>query len=384
MKILLLGSTGSIGTSTINCVSRNPDKFTLTGLAANKRAEQLLQQAQQFDVRHLCIGDIPTAEQIKSEIPSQVSLFTGTEGLVKLVEEVEYDLLVNALVGFVGFAPTVAALKRKKRVALANKESLVVGGDLINNLIDQGFGSLIPIDSEHSAILQALSGEEHDAIESIILTASGGPFRDYEKQDFASITKAQALNHPTWAMGEKITIDSATLMNKGFEVIEAHHIFRLPYDKLRVCIHHQSIIHSMVEFHDGGIIAQMGVPDMELPIQYALSYPHRLPLPGDRLNLAALGQLTFAEPDLDRFPCLRLCLEAGQKGGTAPAAINAANEVAVQLFLEERISYTMIAQIIEEILRIHTVVPVESLEQINHIDTTVRDLVPEITEKISV
>jgi 1-deoxy-D-xylulose-5-phosphate reductoisomerase len=267
----------------------------------------------------------------------------------------------------------VAALRRGKRVALANKESLVVGGELITSLLDLGHGELVPIDSEHSAVWQCLSGQDRGAVESIILTASGGPFRELPADRFAAITPEQALRHPTWSMGDKITIDCATLVNKGLEVIEAHHLFRMPYDHLRVLIHPQSIVHSMVEFHDGAIIAQMGLPDMELPIQYALEYPRRLPLVGRRLDLTAMAGLTFHAPDYARFPCLRLCLDAGTSGGTAPAALNAANEVAVRAFLQGAIPFTAIAQLIDEALQHHAPRKADSLESILEVDGRVRE-----------
>jgi 1-deoxy-D-xylulose-5-phosphate reductoisomerase len=382
MKILLLGSTGSIGTSTINCIRRYPQRFELVGLAAHSNSSALGAQAREFGINDLCLGDLQAAEAFATTLGDNQRLYRGTDGLVELVQNTDYDILVNALVGSVGLRPTVAALKRNKRVALANKETLVVGGDYITTLLSQGMGSMVPIDSEHSAILQAMSGERTEAIESIILTASGGPFRDYPAERFATITPEDALKHPTWQMGAKITIDSATLMNKGFEVIEAHHIFHLPYERLRVCVHPQSIIHSLVEFHDGAMMAQMGLPDMELPIQYALSWPERLPLAGKRLDLATIGSLTFFEPDMARFPCLRLCLEAGKLGGTAPAVVNAVNEEAVKLFLSKRIGFCAIGQLIEIALERHAVQPADSLETIVEVDRLARLGVPQLLQSL--
>jgi 1-deoxy-D-xylulose-5-phosphate reductoisomerase len=344
VNILLLGSTGSIGAGVCNCVRRFPDRFRLVGLTAGKNTAALADRVREFRPASVCVSD----GAAQTFIAPDVRMHTGDAGLCEIVRDTEYDLLINALVGAVGFIPTVTALARGKRVALANKESLVIGGDVITRLLDEGKGSLIPIDSEHSAILQCLGGEEHRAIESIILTASGGPFRELALDKFTAITPDDALRHPTWQMGKKITIDSATLINKGFEIIEAHHIFRLPYDRLRVWIHPQSIIHSLVEFHDGAVIAQMGLPDMELPIQYALSYPERLAFYGKRLNLPEIKSLTFFDPDFKRFPCLRLCVEAGKDGGTVPAALNAANEVAVGLFVERKIGFNRIPAIIEK------------------------------------
>jgi len=288
-------------------------------------------------------------------------------------------------VGAVGLAPTVAALKRGKRVALANKESLVIGGDYIRAVVrgnpksgamsgDSLLPRLLPVDSEHSAILQCLPADgDIGTVESIIITASGGPFRNLPKGSFAAVTPEQALSHPTWSMGRKITIDSATLMNKGFEVIEAHHLFSLPYERLRVCVHPQSIIHSLVEFHDGAVMALLGLPDMELPIQYALSWPRRLPITGKRLRLSDMRGLEFFEPDMDKFPCLGLCIEAGKAGGTTPAAVNAANEVAVDLFLNGRIGFTDIARIVEEELNKHNPVKADSVGTIMEIDREVRE-----------
>jgi len=372
MKIVLLGATGSIGKSARNCINRFPDRFQLAGLSVNKQTQQLPGLIREFHPASICVADSKAASEIRKSIPHSVHFYSGESGLEELINETEFDVLLNALVGAVGLRATVAALKRNKRVALANKESLVVGGEYITRLLAAGCGMIIPVDSEHSAILQCLCGESKEDIESIILTASGGPFRETAVGDLPAITPAQALNHPTWSMGKKITIDSATLINKGFEVIEAHHLFNVPYEKLRVLIHPQSIIHSMVEFHDGAVMAQLGVPDMELPIQFALSYPHRLPLPSPRLNLTSLRELTFFEPDYERFPCLKLCLAAGKKGGTAPAIVNAANEVAVALFLDGRIRYDQIAQSIDYALEVQSSEPVDSIETIENTDRLVR------------
>ncbi|MBN1308363.1 MAG: 1-deoxy-D-xylulose-5-phosphate reductoisomerase, partial [Chitinispirillaceae bacterium] len=310
-----------------------------------------------------------------------VHLVEGNNGLEKLVNETSSDVVVNALVGAVGLRPTIAALKKKNRVALANKESLVIGGDCIAGLLADGWGELVPVDSEHSAILQCISGVTVPAtIESIVLTASGGPFRTLPLERFAAITPSEALAHPTWTMGKKITIDAATLMNKGFEVIEAHHLFSMPYERLRVWIHPQSIIHSLVEFHDGAFLAQLGCPDMELPIQYALAFPERLPLPGRRLSLPEIGALEFFEPDYNRFPCLKLCIDAGKRGGGAPAIVNAANEVAVTAFLAGTISFTDIARVVAATLERHTVRPATTLSAIEDADETARRCATEIIQ----
>jgi 1-deoxy-D-xylulose-5-phosphate reductoisomerase len=373
-RLLLLGSTGSIGTSTLNCVRRLKDRFSIAGLSARRNTEALAGQIEEFAPRAVCVADEPAADSIRRRFP-ELDVFSGPDSLDDFVAAIDFDTMMNALVGAVGLRPTVSALRRNKRVALANKESLVIGGDYIRSLLSIGKGSLVPVDSEHSAILQCLSGCSNGAIESIILTASGGPFRDLPPEKFAAVTPEQALDHPTWAMGRKITIDSATLMNKGFEVIEAHHLFRLPYERLRVWIHPQSIIHSLVEFHDGAIMAQLGLPDMELPIQYALSYPERLPMAGRRLSLPEIGRLDFSEPDPGKFPCLRLCREAGMAGGTAPAVVNAANEVAVEAFLDGEITFTGIGRVVSYALDKHVTRPADSLESIEAADRETRKTV---------
>jgi 1-deoxy-D-xylulose-5-phosphate reductoisomerase len=370
LRILLLGSTGSIGTSALNCIRRLPDRFSVAGLSAGKNVNKLAGQIEEFRPEAVYVGERHAGEGF-----TNVRVYSGPGQLEQLVNDLDFDVLLNALVGAVGLRPTAAALKRGKRIALANKESLVIGGDYLESLLKRGSGSLVPVDSEHSAILQCLSGDKNRGVESIILTASGGPFRKLPADKFAGITPAQALNHPTWSMGKKITIDAATLMNKGFEVIEAHHLFHVPYERLRVWIHPQSIIHSLVEFHDGAIMAQLGLPDMELPIQYALSYPERLPMTGRRLSLPEIGRLEFSEPDYGRFPCLRLCIEAGKKGGTAPAVANAANEVAVEAFLAGRIPFTAIAEMVAFALEKHTSRPADSLEAIEEADTEIRETI---------
>jgi 1-deoxy-D-xylulose-5-phosphate reductoisomerase len=373
IKIILLGATGSIGTSACACVRRFPERFSIVGISAYGSVDKLMGLAREFKPGAVCIGDSAKAAAAKNGLPKDVRVFEGERGLEELVNNTEFDILCNALVGAVGFRATVAALKKNKRVALANKESLVIGGDYIASLLRGKNGELVPVDSEHSAILQCLAGQERAGVESIILTASGGPFRDRPLDKFKDIRPQDALNHPTWSMGKKITIDAATLVNKGFELIEAHHLFGMPYDRLRVVIHPQSVVHSMVEFHDGAIMAQMGVPNMELPIQFALSYPQRLPLGGKRLNLAQLRELTFFEPDFGRFPCLKLCIDAGKTGGTMPAALNAANEVAVQAFLANAIRFDRIAELIREACDGHKPMPVDGVEIVEAVDRETRE-----------
>jgi 1-deoxy-D-xylulose-5-phosphate reductoisomerase len=407
VKLLILGSTGSIGKSACNCVRRFRERFTVAGLAAGSNVDLLIEQIREFSPSSACITTRDNADAVRKLFGKSVTVYDGNDGggLERIVNETDYDVLLNALVGAAGFRPTAAALKRGKRVALANKESLVIGGDYIRTIINDGTppnegerdgglhdtiintvcnnnrplwqnGRLLPVDSEHSAILQCLPPDGGaDAVESIIITASGGPFRNLPAGDFAAITPEQALSHPTWSMGKKITIDSATMMNKGFEVIEARQLFSLPYDRIRVCVHPQSIIHSLVEFRDGAALAQLGLPDMELPIQYALSWPQRLPIRGKRLNLADIGKLEFFEPDTVKFPCLRLCVEAGKAGGTAPAAVNAANEAAVDLFLNKRIGFTDIARIAEKALNGHKPMKADSIDAIMGVDKEIRELV---------
>jgi 1-deoxy-D-xylulose-5-phosphate reductoisomerase len=341
-------------------------------MAANSNADRLIEQVSEFKPLWVLAASPDAASRVRSILPESVRFLEGSESLERLVNEADYDILLNALVGAVGLRPTVAALRRGKKVALANKESLVIGGDLINGLVRSGFGSLLPVDSEHSAILQCLTGENHGSVESLILTASGGPFRQMQASKFREITPSQALNHPTWSMGKKITIDSGTLMNKGFEVIEAHHLFHLGYERIRVLIHPQSIVHSMVEFHDGAVMAQFGVPDMELPIQFALSFPERLPLLGRRLDLAQTGSLNFSAPDPDKFPCLRLCIEAGKRGGSFPVVLNAANEIAVQYFLDGRIRFDQIAEVVDRALGKHTGTDTGSVDAIEQTDSETR------------
>jgi len=353
-------------------VRRFEGAFTFAGLSANNNVERLVHQVEEFRIPAVCICSAIAAKKARPLLPQAVRVYEGKEGLEQLVNETDFDVLVNALVGAVGFKPTVAALKRNKRVALANKESLVIGGDIIKGLLEQGCGSLVPIDSEHSAILQCLNGEDPSTIESITITASGGPFLNKKAEEFGSITPQEALKHPTWSMGHKITIDSSTLINKGFEVIEAHYLFAMPYDRLKVMIHPQSIIHSMVTFFDGAVMAQCGIPDMEIPIQYALSYPRRLPIRGKRLDLAKIKSISFAEPDYKRFPSLKLCIDAGRQGGTIPAVLNAANEIAVYQFLKGAIGFHHIPRTIEYALDAHRNQPADSVELIEETDAQTR------------
>ncbi len=343
-KIAILGSTGSIGTQTLEVIRDHADIFEVIGLAACRNAELLQFQAQAFHPQILAL-DRP--ERLNGSLPGCRIASPGVEGLVEVAAHPEVDTVVIATVGAAGLIPTLAALRAGKNIALANKEVLVMGGDILMAEARRLSRPIIPIDSEHSAILQCLQGEDYNRIRRIVITASGGPFRNWPFEQIQAATVSDALNHPTWSMGRKITIDSATLMNKGLEVIEAHHLFDLPVEKIDVVIHPQSIIHSMVEFTDGAVMAQMGLPDMRIPIQFALAFPERLPRNDPPLDLPSLGQLTFEPPDMERFPCLRIAREACRCGGGYPAVLSVANEEAVAAFLAGCISFGQISEIIQ-------------------------------------
>ncbi len=353
-KICLLGATGSIGINTTDIVARLPEDFKITAISSHSQFEKLYQQAVQFRPQVAALtGSMADAEQHRAFEKLGVELVCGAHALQQLAASADYDLLVNAVVGSVGFLPTLAALQRAKPVALANKETMVIGGSLVNQAAAEHNAALLPIDSEHSAIFQCLWGEEQKNIETIFLTGSGGPFRTLPKSEFGKITVEQALKHPNWSMGKKITIDSATMMNKGLEIIEAHWLFHAPAEKIKVVVHPQSIIHSMVLFCDGSIKAQLGLPDMRVPIQVALSWPERKPSTLPRLDFQQALSLTFEQPDTEKFVCLRLAYEALAAGGLAPAVLNAANEEAVHLFLAEKISFPEIAEHIDQALQAH-------------------------------
>lgn len=348
-NLVLLGATGSIGASTLSVVREHPDRFRVSGLAAHSKVEEFCIIAREFPKARLALFDAASAKRAASELGRTVA--SGMEGLLELVGDLEATTLVNGLVGSIGCLPTMEAIRRGLRVCLANKETLVMAGELINRLLDEHpKASLVPIDSEHSALHQCLGGTPTTEVESLVLTASGGPFRDLPASEFAHITVEQALKHPTWTMGPKITIDSSTLFNKGLEVIEAHHLFRVGYDRIQVLVHPGSHVHSMVQFQDGALMAQLGTPDMRLPILYSLVAPERVSLSGERLDLAKVGTLRFQAPDHERFPALGLAYAAGRQGGAAPAVLNAANEAAVALFLDRKIPYMGIARLVERCL----------------------------------
>jgi len=379
-KILILGATGSIGQNCLHVAEKLAGEFKVTALTTHTNISLLIEQVKRFRPQMAAVtGLIPTEEQKRTFKELGIILFFGNDCLVDIVKEADYDLLINSVVGAAGFVPTLVALESGKNIALANKETLVVGGELVIQTAQKHQCSIIPIDSEHSAIFQCLMGEKPDTIEEIILTASGGPFRTWTNEQLTNVTVGQALKHPNWSMGNKITIDSATMMNKGLEVIEAKWLFNIPVDKIRVVIHPQSIIHSMVAFCDGSVKAQLGQPDMRVPIQLAMTYPKRMTSDFPRIDFCALKNLTFDTPDLDKFKALRLAYQAAETGGTAPAIMNAANETAVRLFLEEKINYIRIAESIEETLNTLNIISHPALEDLLEADKQARSLVLQIT-----
>ena len=373
-KICILGSTGSIGTQALDVIRQHSEHFEAHTLTAYNNSKLLIQQAREFlpDAVVIVREDLyQEVSEALSDLP--IKVYTGSQSLCEVVANAEVDIVLTAMVGFSGLRPTIAAINAGKNIALANKETLVVAGELICNLAIKNKVAILPVDSEHSAILQSLTGEGDNKVEKILLTASGGPFRTFTREQMAAVTPAQALRHPNWEMGAKITIDSATLMNKGFEMIEAKWLFDISPEDIQVVVHPESIIHSAVQFTDGSVKAQLGVPDMRLPIQYAFTYPARLHLDGERLDLFALKQMNFESADMERFPCLRLAYEAIEKGGTVPCVLNAANEVVNLAFREGIIKYLDIAKIIEETMNALPVLLHPSLEQLIEIDQQARD-----------
>jgi len=344
-KVLVLGSTGSIGTQALEVIGRS-DQLQAVGLAAGSGWEMVVEQAREHGVPTVALADEQTAEKARAAWSGRV--LSGEEGIRELIVSSGADLVLNSIVGAVGLGSTIVALTEGIDVALANKESLVLGGELVMALAEATGARLLPVDSEHSALFQLIGAEAPGTVERLVLTASGGPFRG--RDDLAEVSVADALAHPTWRMGGRITIDSATLMNKGFEAIEAHHLFAVPYERIDVVVHPQSLIHSLIHLNDGSSLAHLGYPDMRVPISYALHYPERADVDVPQLDLAAAGSLTFEQPDLNTFACLRLALEAGRAGGTAPTVLNAADEVAVAAFLEERIPFIAIPAVIERVL----------------------------------
>lgn len=371
-QIAIVGSTGSIGTQTLQIVDRYPERFQVMGLAAKSSAELLLQQILKYKPYLAAIEDEKAYASICHKVPPETALLCGKDAMLAVAEMEQAQILVVAVVGIAGLPAVMKGIESGKRIALANKEALVTGGRLVTKAVRARGEQLYPVDSEHSAIFQCLQGQERGAVQNLILTASGGPFREWEKECLRSVTVADALKHPTWNMGKKITIDSATLMNKGLEVIEAAWLFDMAPEKIKPVIHPESIVHSAVEFCDGAVIAQLGEPDMKLPILYALEYPKRLDAGGAKLSLAKRGKLTFFEPDYEKFPCLALAFEAMRLGGNAPAALNAANEVAVDAFLHEKIEFCDIPDIIEHTIFNMNVIKNPAIDDIYETDRTVR------------
>ncbi|ULL17303.1 1-deoxy-D-xylulose-5-phosphate reductoisomerase [Paenibacillus sp. H1-7] len=371
-RISILGSTGSIGTQTLDVVEHHPEQFIVEGLAGGSNLQLLIEQVQKFKPRKVSISTQSLAEQLAPYVPEGTKVYYGDEGLVEIAAGTDADYIVTALVGSQGLHSTLAAIEAGKHIALANKETLVSAGHLVTAAAKRRNVMLLPVDSEHSAIFQCLNGEGTGDVRKITLTASGGSFRDRTREQLHGVTVEQALQHPNWSMGAKITIDSATMVNKGLEVIEAHWLFGLDYSRIEVIIHPESIIHSFVEFNDHSIIAQLGNPDMRVPIQYALTYPHRLSNPSRPLNLAEIGKLHFREMDFDRFPCLRMAYDSGKAGGTATTVFNAANEVAVDRFLKGEIAFLQIEDIIARTLDKHETAADPDLEQITAADAWAR------------
>ncbi len=376
-RVVILGSTGSIGVQALDVVSRAGDEIEVVGLSAGSSWEALVAQARAHGVSRIALSDHDAAAQA-AEAWTDGEVLSGPEGLVRLIVEEPCDLVLNGIVGSAGLVPTVATLTEGIDLALANKESLVVGGELVTQLAEATGASIIPVDSEHSALHQLLAEQPAGTVERLIVTASGGPFRGRTAEDLKHVTVEQALAHPTWAMGGKITIDSATLMNKGLEVIEAHHLFSMPYERIDVIVHPQSIVHSLVQLCDGATLAHLGYPDMRVPIAYGLHYPERVEVPVRALDLAELGALTFEPVDDQTFRCLRIAREAGIAGGTAPCTLNAANEVAVHAFLQGRLAFAAIPQVIEETLERTPQPPVHSFDTLARADGEARRVAAEL------
>ena len=376
--IAILGSTGSIGTQTLQVVEEHPDKFEVYAITANTRVDELIEQARKFLPEAVVIADenkYPQLKEALSDLP--IKVYGGYEAICQIVESKPIDIVVTAMVGFSGLRPTINAIKAGKAIALANKETMVVAGELINALAMEYQTPILPVDSEHSAIFQCLAGEMHNKVEKLILTASGGPFRTFTKEQLEFVTRQQALKHPNWSMGAKITIDSASMMNKGFEVMEAKWLFGVGAEDIEVVVHPQSVIHSMVQFGDGAIKAQLGTPDMRLPIMYALTYPTRLPSSFERIDWNTLKELTFEKPNLELFPNLRHAYTALAEGGNIPCVVNAANEICVAAFLEERIKFTDMPKLIERAMEKATYILKPTLDDYLETDKEIRAMVKE-------
>lgn len=372
-KIAILGSTGSIGKQALDVIKQHPDQFEARVLTAGNNAKLLIEQASEFQPDCVVIANEEKYNEVATALEKYpIKVFAGSEALCQVVESDNVDIVLTAMVGFAGLRPTVAAIKAHKTLALANKETLVVAGSIIRQLCLENKVAILPVDSEHSAIFQCLNGEAYNPIRRILLTASGGPFRHFTKEELANVSPEQALKHPNWKMGAKITIDSASMMNKGFEMIEAHWLYSVAPKDIQVVVHPESVIHSAVEFEDGAVIAQLGTPDMRLPIQYAFSFPRRLSLQSERLDLFKLQALHFEEADTDRFPCLRLAYEAIEKGGNMPCILNAAGEVTNLAFRNKQIGFMDMPQLIERAMNETTFIATPTLDDLFETDAAVR------------
>jgi 1-deoxy-D-xylulose-5-phosphate reductoisomerase len=373
-QIAILGSTGSIGTQTLDVVRQHPNEFSVYALSAHRSLDLLIQQALEFNPAVVCIADERLYQPLRealSDLP--IKVMAGEKAIAEMVTMPAIDVVVAAMVGYAGLRPTIEAIKAKKTIALANKETLVVAGEIICRLAKRHQVSILPVDSEHSAIFQSLVGEDMHSVEKLLLTASGGPFRTFTYEQMQHVTAAQALQHPNWEMGAKITIDSASMMNKGFEVIEARWLFDIPVEKIQVVVHPQSVIHSAVQFVDGSVKAQLGTPDMRIPIQYALTWPERAANPFPKLDFTQLAGLEFFHPDYDKFPALALAFEAGRTGKSAPAVLNGANEIAVAAFLKEQIGFMDIPALVQWVVEAHNPVEAESFAHLLEIDRWARN-----------
>ena len=378
-QLAILGSTGSIGTQTLDVVRQHPNEFSVYALTAHRSVETLIEQALEFNPAVVCIADeayYPRLRDALSDLP--IKVMAGEKAIVEMVTMPAIDVVVAAMVGYAGLRPTIEAIKAKKTIALANKETLVVAGEIICRLAQRHKVNILPVDSEHSAIFQSLVGEDLASVEKLLLTASGGPFRTFSLEQMQHVTAAQALKHPNWEMGAKITIDSASMMNKGFEVIEARWLFDIPVDKIQVLVHPQSVVHSAVQFVDGSVKAQLGTPDMRMPIQYALTYPERWQSDVPRLDLFASSQLTFEEPDLQRFPNLALAYDAMNRGGNVPCILNAANEVVNLSFREGKCGFLQMSDVIAETMQQTTFIAEPTYEDYVHTDREARKIAQSI------
>ncbi|WP_096189091.1 1-deoxy-D-xylulose-5-phosphate reductoisomerase [Evansella halocellulosilytica] len=375
-KISLLGSTGSIGTQTLDIIRSHSNIFQLSAMSFGTNMTEGLKQIHEFKPEVVSVKTKEIADEVQKLVPTSVNVVYGKKGLIEVAAHTDAEIVVNAVMGSIGLEPTLAAIEAKKKVAIANKETLVTAGHLVTEKAKKFGVELIPVDSEHSAIYQCLEGNVEKEVKKIILTASGGSFRDRTRGDLEGVTVKDALNHPNWSMGAKITIDSATMMNKGLEVIEAKWLFNIDYEKIDVILHKESIIHSMVEYIDGSVLAHLGTPDMKVPIQYALSKPSRLEVHGGKpLNLWEIGALHFEKPSFERFRCLQLAFDAGRAGGTMPTVLNAANEVAVEAFLNNQLSFLQIEEVVERALNDHTKISNPTLEEIISVDEDIRNVV---------